>query len=358
MTKPGQSFSTDSARWAALQNRDNMADGRYVYGVVTTGVYCRPACPSRLALRKNVRFFDTSADAERAGFRSCKRCRPDQLSLSAQHTAMITRACREIETADEPPTLDTLASNANLSRYHFHRIFKSVTGITPRQYATEHRAKKIKSALQKNPTVTDALYHAGFNSSGHFYETARLGMTPTQFRKGAAGVMIRYAICPCSLGLVLIAASEKGLCSVRFGDSRHALEMELRADFPNALIVPAEKDFDAMIENVIARIESPGKQSSLPLDIAGTAFQQKVWRALQKIPAGKTLSYATLAQRIGQPTATRAVASACAANALALVIPCHRVVRSDGSVSGYRWGVERKRLLLARELDKKINIIK
>ncbi len=346
-------FSTESARWDAVQQRDARAEGQYVYAVVTTGVYCRPGCPSRLALRKNIQFFNNNADAERAGFRSCKRCKPDEISLAAQHANRITLACREIEAAEVLPTLDVLANSAQMSRYHFHRLFKQITGITPRQYATEHRTKKIKPALQKKQTVTDAIYDVGFNSSGHFYASANLGMTPTQFRNGATGLAIHYAMTKCSLGMVLIAATEKGLCSVRFGENKKLLEQELHADFPHAFITQAGKDFDAMIKKVIDRIETPHKKSALPLDIAGTAFQQKVWRALQKIPAGETVSYSTLAKRIGQPTATRAVASACAANAIAVVIPCHRVVRADGKLSGYRWGAERKRALLTHESTNK-----
>jgi AraC family transcriptional regulator of adaptative response/methylated-DNA-[protein]-cysteine methyltransferase len=331
--------------------RDPGADDTFVYSVKTTGVYCRPSCAARRANPKNVRFHRTPAEAERAGFRPCKRCRPEGPSPAHQQAKVIAGICRQIETAAVPPRLEALAKRAGLSPYHFHRVFKSVTGVTPRAYAAAHRAKRVRSALKKTGTVTDAIYGAGFNSGGRFYETsnAMLGMRPGTYRAGGADTDIRFAVGECALGSILVAQSAKGICAILLGDSPDALLRELEDRFPRATLIGGDRAFERTIARVIAAVERPARGVDLPLDVRGTAFQQRVWEALRAIPAGTTATYREIASRIGAPTSARAVAQACAANALAVAIPCHRVVRTDGDLSGYRWGIARKRTLLALE---------
>lgn len=347
---PG-AFSSDAERWAAVVGRDRRADGVFYYSVRTTGVYCRPSCAARRARRENVRFHATGADAERAGFRPCKRCRPDGRGLGETRAAVVAKACRLIETAEELPSLDTLAAAAGLSRFHFHRVFKATTGLTPRAYAAAHRARRVRAELAKRGTVTDAIYGAGFNSSGRFYATvpAVLGMTPTHFRAGGGGAAIRFAVGECSLGSILVAATERGVCAILLGDDPDALARELQDRFPKARLIGGDRGFERLVATVVGFVEAPALGLDLPLDVRGTAFQQRVWQALRRVPAGTTTTYTKLAARIGRPTAVRAVARACATNAIAVAIPCHRVVRTDGSLAGYRWGVKRKRLLLERE---------
>jgi AraC family transcriptional regulator of adaptative response/methylated-DNA-[protein]-cysteine methyltransferase len=344
-------FTGESAQWAAVTRRDPRADGQFFYSVSTTGVYCRPSCPSRQARRDHVRFHVTIADAERAGFRACKRCRPNEPGLAETRTAAVGKACRLIEQHDEVPGLDALAAAAGMSRFHFHRIFKSVTGVTPKAYAAAHRARRVRDELARQRTITDAIYGAGFNSNGRFYAAAPgvLGMTPTQYRSGGAGERIRFAVGECSLGSVLVAATDKGVCAIMLGDDPGALVRHLQDRFPKASLVGGDAAFERLVANVVAVVEAPDGGIDLPLDVRGTAFQQRVWQALRKIPAGSTASYADIARRIRRPKAVRAVAQACGANPVAIVIPCHRVVRTDGGLSGYRWGVERKRALLERE---------
>jgi len=344
-------FTSDDTRWDAVQRRDGNADGAFVYSVRTTGVYCRPSCPSRHALRKNVRFHAGCAEAEAAGFRACKRCRPDAASAAEQQAAAVTAACRLIESAETPPDLDTLARAAGLSRFHFHRVFKAVTGITPRAYASAHRTRQLRDQLPKSASVTAAIYDAGFNSNARFYaqSTAVLGMKPAAFRAGGAGTAIRFAVGQCSLGAILVAATDKGVCAIALGEDPDALVRELQDRFASAQLVGGDNAFEQWVAQVVGLVESPAIGLALPLDVRGTAFQQRVWQALAAIPAGSTLSYTQLAAHIGAPRSVRAVASACAANVLAVAIPCHRVLRSDGAISGYRWGVERKRALLERE---------
>jgi len=343
--------SADPARWQAVSTRDKAADGQFWYGVRSTGVYCRPHCPSRPAKRENVTFHATRADAVAAGYRPCKRCRPDRDGAETVEALAVAKACRLIATAEEMPSLSTLASAVGVSAFHFHRLFKAVTGVTPKRYAMAQRAQRVSDALARNVPVTAAIYDAGFNASSRFYETAkvRLGMTPTTYRKGGAGEAIRYSIVPCSLGLLLVAATEKGLCSIRFGNTEAELRDELTSRFPQAEIDISDRAFQETVAATVAYVEHPRDRFGLPLDIQGTAFQQRVWQALQDIPLGQTASYRDIANAIGQPAAVRAVAGACAANAVAVAIPCHRVVKSDGALSGYRWGVERKRKLLQRE---------
>lgn len=338
-------------RWAAVAARDRAADGTFYYAVMTTGVYCRPSCGARRANLKNVRFHLTTADARRAGFRPCKRCRPDQPPLDQRHTATVADICRVIETADEMPSLAMLATRAGLSSYHFHRVFRAVTGLTPKGYAAAHRSKRVRRELATSGTVTEAIYNAGFNSAGRFYATSDqlLGMTPTDYRAGGARTEIRFAVGECSLGSILVAQSIKGVCAILLGDDPAALVRDLEDRFPHAALLGGDAAFEQTVATVIGFVEAPALGLDLPLDVRGTAFQQRVWQALREIPVGATASYTEIATRIGAANCARAVAQACAANALAVAIPCHRVVRTDGSLSGYRWGIDRKRLLLKRE---------
>ncbi|WOJ91358.1 bifunctional DNA-binding transcriptional regulator/O6-methylguanine-DNA methyltransferase Ada [Methylocapsa polymorpha] len=339
-------------RWPRLVARDRASDGKFFYSVKTTGVYCRPSCAARLARPENVRFHPTCEDAEQAGFRPCKRCKPNEPALLQQRAAKVADICRTIAAAEEIPSLDALARAAGLSAYHFHRVFKAATGVTPKAYAIAERARRVRDGLAKpDATVTAAIYEAGFNSNGRFYETSdqMLGMTPSQYRAGGANAEICFAIGECSLGSILVARSERGVCSILMGDDPDALARDLQDRFPHARLIGGDAAFEDMVAKVVGFVEAPALGLDLPLDLRGTAFQQRVWRALQEIPAGSTASYAEIAKRIGSPKSARAVAQACAANALAVAIPCHRVVRTDGALSGYRWGVERKRALLERE---------
>jgi AraC family transcriptional regulator of adaptative response/methylated-DNA-[protein]-cysteine methyltransferase len=343
--------TVNDSRWASVIARDTQADGNFYYSVKTTGVYCRPSCAARPARPENVRFHATCEDAERAGFRPCKRCKPNEISLAEQHAAKIAAACRFIEESEEAPSLNQLANHAGLSSYHFHRVFKAVTGLTPKEYAAAHRAKRMRSELGKSGTVTEAIYNAGYNSNARFYETSNdvLGMTPSNYRAGGAGTEIRFAVGECSLGSILVARSERGICSILLGDDPDALTRDLQDQFPQADLIGGDAGFEQLVSKVVGFVEEPALGLDLPLDVRGTAFQQRVWQALQKIPSGSTASYTDIARRIGSPKSVRAVAQACGANVLAVAIPCHRVVRNDGALSGYRWGVERKRALLERE---------
>jgi AraC family transcriptional regulator of adaptative response/methylated-DNA-[protein]-cysteine methyltransferase len=341
-------------RWAKVVARDPRADGSFWYSVNTTGVYCRPSCAARRARPENVRFHASRADAERAGFRPCRRCRPDRPDLQAQHAALVADACRLIESAEQAPDLATLAANAGLSPFHFHRVFKAGTGLTPKAYAKAHRARRVRSELARSESVTTAVYEAGYNSSGRFYAEAGgvLGMRPRDYRAGGANTAIRFAVGECSLGAILVAASDRGICAILIGDDPDALARELQDQFPRADLIGGDAAFEQLVATVVGFVEAPEIGLDLPLDVRGTAFQQRVWQALRAIPAGATMSYSEVARAIGAPKATRAVAGACASNLIAVAIPCHRVVRNDGGLSGYRWGVERKRALLEREACK------
>ncbi len=344
-------YSSDAERWDAVQRRDRQADGLFWYSVSSTGVYCRPSCGARPALRRNVAFHASCVEAEQAGFRACLRCKPDQPPLAERHALAVAQACRLIDAAEEGPDLDNLAQACGMSRFHFHRVFKAHTGITPKAYAAAGRARRLRQGLAQSPSVTDAIYAAGFNSSGRFYAAsdAVLGMTPKAFRAGGRGASIRFAIGACSLGAILVAATDKGICAILLGDDPDLLARDLQDRFPQAELRGAEPEFEATVAKVVGLVESPAIGLDLPLDVRGTAFQQRVWQALRAIPAGATVSYAELAARVGTPSGARAIAGACAANPVAVAIPCHRVVRQDGSISGYRWGVERKAALLKRE---------
>ena len=348
---PGR-YANDEERWAAVVNRDHGAGGRFFYSVETSGVYCRPGCSARRPRRENVRFHATREEAEDAGFRPCRRCRPDEAPAAARCAEAVARACRLVETAEETPNLDALAEAAGMSRYHFHRTFKGVTGVTPRAYAAARRAERMRESLRGGGTVTEAVYDAGFGSSGRFYAEARdvLGMAPASFRRGGAAETIRFAAGACSLGSILVAATAKGVCAILLGDDPDALVHELEECFPSAELIGGDPEFEARVARVVGFVEAPALGLDLPLDVRGTAFQRRVWQALRDgVPPGATVSYREIAERIGAPKAVRAVARACAANAIAVAIPCHRVVRNDGAPSGYRWGVERKRTLLERE---------
>ena len=299
----------------------------------------------------NVQLHDSLESARATGFRSCKRCNPDGPSIEAGNAALIAKACRMIEESEEEPSLEELAHAIGRSPSHFHRLFKAVTGLRPKEYAAAHRAKRVREGLSSGNSVTAAMYDAGFNSSGRFYEksTGMLGMTPSQYRAGGANEEIRFAVGQTSLGAILVASSKKGVASILLGDDPDELVRDLQDRFPKACLIGADHDYEVLVARVVGFVETPGSGLNLPLDVRGTAFQQRVWQALQEIPAGETVSYTEVARRIGVPRAVRAVAGACAANNLAVAIPCHRVVRNDGSLSGYAWGIERKRDLLNRE---------
>ncbi len=339
-------------RWVKVLARDLAADGTFWYSVATTGIFCRPSCPSRTANPKNVRFHESIAAAEAAGFRPCLRCKPLEPSPDVRNAQTVARICRLIEDADEIPSLTDLAAAAGLSPGYFHRMFKAATGVTPKEYAAGRRAGKVRQKLREENTVTEAIYGAGFNSSARFYEKSgeMLGMTPTDYRSGGINAEIRFAVGECSLGSILVAKSEKGVCAILLGDDPNALLRDLQDRFPQARLIGGDAGFEELVAKVVGLIEAPGIGHDLPLDVRGTAFQQRVWRALRNIPPGKTVTYKDIAKKIGAPKSARAVAGACAANSLAVAIPCHRVVRDDGSLSGYRWGIERKRALIEREV--------
>ncbi len=338
-------------RWTSVVSRSPEAEGKFYYSVATTGVYCRPTCAARLARPENVRFYKTCEEAEKAGFRPCKRCKPDELSLTEQHAAIVAEACRLLANSEEVPSLERLAEHAGLSVFHFHRLFKAATGVTPKQYAAAHRSDRVRSKLRQSGTITEAIYDAGYNSNGRFYAQSNemLGMTPSDYRSGGSRTDIRFAVGECSLGSILVATSERGICAILMGDDPEALTRDLQDRFPGANLIGGDAEFEQLVAKVVGFVEAPRTGLDLPLDVRGTAFQQRVWQALRKIPAGSRASYADIAAQIGAPKSVRAVAQACAANALAVAIPCHRVVRSNGALSGYRWGVARKSALLERE---------
>jgi len=355
--KPGP-----DSHWQAVLDRNKEFDGEFIYAVKTTGVYCRPSCASRAAKRINVSFFATTTDAAAAGFRACKRCNPDGISFEHARNDAVNAACERIKSSVENLTLELLAETAGLSTYHFHRVFKSVTGVTPKEYQKAVQKSRMTEALAKNKTVTSAIFAAGFNSSGRFYEDADaiLGMTARSYKNGGANEDIRYAVKPCQLGkastLIIVAATARGVCAIEFGDSADELTRHLRERFPNADFKQADKIFKKWLTPILKYIEQPSAHArgllDLPLDVQGTIFQQRVWKALRDIPVGETRSYSEVAQKIGRPKAVRAVASACAGNSIAVLIPCHRVVSSNGKLSGYRWGIDRKAELLKREAKK------
>jgi AraC family transcriptional regulator of adaptative response/methylated-DNA-[protein]-cysteine methyltransferase len=340
----------DDARWQAVLARDRRCDGRFVFAVRSTGIYCRPSCPARRPRRAQVRFFAGPADAERADFRPCRRCQPRD--AVAPEVEVVRQVCRYIEDhPDGPTTLTALGAHVGVSPSHLQRLFKSIMGVTPRQYVEARRLERFKDQLREGDAVTGALYDAGYRSSSQLYTQApaRLGMTPTTYRKGGKGMDIMYTTTASPFGSLLVAATERGLCTVRFGESVADLEQALVREFPAATIQRDDAALRPWVDALVRYLEGRQPQLDLPLDVQATAFQSRVYEALRAIPYGSTRSYSQVAQAIGQPTAVRAVAHACATNPVALVIPCHRVVRDDGSLGGYRWGVERKSALLAQE---------
>ncbi|KTT13361.1 6-O-methylguanine DNA methyltransferase [Pseudomonas oryzihabitans] len=345
-------YQSDDQRWLAIQKRDAAADGQFVYGVRTTGIYCQPSAGSRLPKRENVEFFDSPAAAEAAGYRCSRRSRRTEGGISASHIALVERACRLIEFSETPPSLDALAADVGMSAFHFHRVFKAATGLTPKGYSSAYRARKLREELSAaKASITEAIYGAGFNSNSRFYETSEqlLGMRAREYRAGGAGATIRFAVGQSSLGAILVAQSQRGICSILLGDDPDLLVRDLQDRFPKAEIIGCDGEFEQLIAQVVGFVEDPSIGLNLPLDVQGTVFQERVWLALRDIPPGITVSYTEIAERIGSPKSVRAVAKACASNMIAVAIPCHRVVRRDGDLCGYRWGVERKRELLRRE---------
>lgn len=345
------SFATDEERWKAVAERDPAAENQFVYSVKTTGVYCRPTCKARLARRENVVFFRTPEEAEREGFRACKRCKPKEAAAPDEHAAMVAQACQRMDEAKTPVALRALAESAGMSPYHFHRVFKKMTGLTPKAYAAAVRAERVRKELPRQSTVTSSLYKAGFHSSARFYAESgkRLGMKPAAFKSGGEGTTIRFAVGECSLGAILVAASERGICAISLGDDPEVLVRELQDRFSKAELIGGDPAFEQLVAKVVAFVEKPSAGLQLPLHVQGTAFQQRVWQILSQIPCGKTMTYTQIAKKLEMPNAVRAVAGACAANTLAVAIPCHRVVRTNGALSGYRWGIKRKARLLRAE---------
>ncbi|MCW6055680.1 bifunctional DNA-binding transcriptional regulator/O6-methylguanine-DNA methyltransferase Ada [Pseudomonas fragariae (ex Marin et al. 2024)] len=341
----------DDPRWDILVNRRSHAGADFVYGVLTTGIYCKPCSPTRLPRPENVVFFDSAHDAEAAGFRPSLRNAGDSNALQRKHAEVVAQACRLIDAADSMLNLTALAEQVGISGFHFHRIFKRLTGLTPRAYSVASLRSRVKVQLSQSVSITHALYEAGYNANSRFYEASQdmLGMKPSEYRAGGANVDIRFALGESSLGSILVATSSKGICAISLGDDPHALIEAFQDQFPNANLIGADAAFEQLVAEVVGFVESPATGLALPLDIRGTVFQERVWQALRDIPAGSTATYTQIATQIGLPSAVRAVANACGANKLAVAIPCHRVVRSDGSLSGYRWGVERKRKLLEIE---------
>lgn len=342
----------DEELWQAVLRRDEQYDGRFVYAVLTTGVYCRPTCPSRRPKRASVRFFAQPLLAEQAGFRACRRCRPDKAEPEEPHLGLVQQICRWLEGENEQmPTLEELARKFNLSPYYLQRTFKRITGVTPKQYASAHRLERFKNGLKNGQTVTQATYEAGYPSSSSVYEAAagQLGMAPKNYQRGGIDMPITYTIVSSPLGLLLVAATPNGICSVKLGDREEELEEALKREFPAAAIQRTQAGLESWVSAILEYLRGAQPHLDLPLDIRATAFQQRVWKALQAIPYGSTRTYEAVAAEIGQPRAVRAVARACATNPTALVIPCHRVVRKNGELGGYRWGIERKQALLAQE---------
>lgn len=346
----------DEFRWNAVVARDRSQDGAFFYGVMTTGVYCRPSCASRRPLRRNVRFYATPEDAERDGLRACRRCKPRDFGNGAVLTDKVQAVCRYIEAnPHENLRLAALSRRVQVSPFQLQRRFKAIVGVSPKEYAEACRLKSLKQGLRDGSSVTDAIYDAGFGSSSRLYERVdtRLGMTPKQYRQGGKGIEISYAVSETPLGLLMMAATDRGLCVVQFGERASALVAQLSREYPGASIRPMQpprsRQFTQWMQALAGYLEGIVQRLDLPLDIQGTAFQMKVWNYLRRIPYGKVRSYAEVARAIGKPAAVRAVGSACGANPVALVVPCHRVIRGDGALGGYRWGLERKRTLLDRE---------
>lgn len=355
MNQPADTTSrrplTDDERWQAVVARDRSTDGQFVLAVHTTGIFCRPGCPARTPKRENVTFFDTTADALRAGYRPCKRCKPTGESITEHQRQVVEAARRLIESSDSRLTLEHIAMSVGMSPWHLQRLFKAQTGLSPAQYQRSHRSNVLRETITAAPTVTHALHDAGYGSSSQFYATAseELGMTPSSYRAGGPGQRIRYGIVRTWLGSLLVAATDRGICSLQMGDSEDGMRERLREMFPKADFVDDDPAFTETLEAVVRLAEHPSDTPDLPLDARGTAFQHRVWNALRQIPGGSTRTYTEVAERIGAPAAVRAVARACADNPVPLLVPCHRVIGKNGTLTGYRYGLARKQALLERE---------
>ena len=338
-------------RWAAIVARDPAADGRFWYAVSSTGVYCRPSCPARTAHPRFVRLHDTLDEARATGYRPCARCHPEGASLHERNRELVERACALIAASEHELPLDALAATLHRSPSHLHRLFKDATGLTPKAYHAACRAGRLRAALVQECSVTTALYDAGYGSSGQFYAQAAgvLGMQPARYRAGGQRETLHFAVGQCSLGAILVASSPRGVAAILLGDDPGLLLRDLQDRFPRAQLVGADAAYEELVARAVGLVEAPGIGCDLPLDIRGTAFQQRVWQVLRRTPPGSTITYADVARALGMPRSTRAVATACAANPLAVAIPCHRVVRDDGSYWGYTWGLARKDALLRRE---------
>jgi AraC family transcriptional regulator of adaptative response/methylated-DNA-[protein]-cysteine methyltransferase len=337
----------DDHQWQLVLARDSRADGKFVTAVLSTKIYCRPSCPAKRPLRKNVTFYSSPAEAEQAGFRPCRRCRPNEPDSRA---GQIQGVCRYIEThLDEQLTLDELSRQANLSPYHLQRTFKKLVGVSPRKYAEAQRLKRLKLQLKAGETVAASLYEAGYRSVSQLYANNHLGMTPGDYRRGGMGMKIGYTIVSSPLGRMMVAATERGVCFVGFGDTDAFLMSELKKDYPTAEVQRDKTGFSKWVNAIVENLDGRRPHLDLPLDVQGTAFQRQVWEALQAIPYGSTRTYGEIAKSLGRPNAARAVGRACATNPVSIVIPCHRAVGSDGNLTGYYWGVERKKKLLAKE---------
>jgi len=349
---PGTAGSALDPRWKPLSERDAAADGAFVYGVTSTGIYCRPSCPSRRPRADRVRFFDTTTDARQAGFRACKRCRPDTVGLAQPGVEAVRRASAYLAShADQQVTLGQLARVAAMSPHHLQRRFKAIVGLSPREFQAAVRAGKLRTSLRDGRDVTTAIYEAGYGSPSRVYEAAPTGkgMSPSRYRRGGIGMVVGYSTVSSSLGQVLVAATVDGVCAVKLGDSEASLVRDLRREYPAADIRENQQTRTEWVKAIVQHLRGSQPSLDLPIDVQATAFQWKVWRALQQIPYGETRAYADVAKAIGQPNAARAVARACATNPVCLVVPCHRVVPAAGGTGGYRWGAERKAKLLAKE---------
>ena len=337
--------------WTAFEARDTGADGSFVAAVTSTGIYCKPSCPARRPKRENVRFYPVAEAAEQAGYRACKRCRPDRAEAADPRVAAVRKAARLIDAAESIPTLPALGRAVGISPHHLQRLFTEIVGVSPRAYGEAKRVARLKADLKQGEPVAQAMYGAGYGSASRLYENAKaeLGMTPARYRKGGVGEAVRFAIRKSPLDLLLVAATERGVCMIALGDDEGRLARMLKAEFPEASLTRDERGLGTYVEPIVRHLSGKLPHLSLPLDIRATAFQRRVWQELQRIPAGKTASYQEVARRIGKPKAVRAVANACAANPVALVIPCHRVIRANGEAGGYGWGTKRKEALLARE---------
>lgn len=343
---------SDDVRWARMTARDATADGAFWRGVTTTGIYCRPTCGARRPRRENVRFFDRESDAEAAGFRPCLRCRPHEGAPAARNAELVAEACRLIEADEGSPSVSALAHALGISEGHLHRLFRAQTGLTPKAYAREKLADRMRTNLARGRRITETIYETGYGSSGRFYAVTRksLGMTPSQYKAGGRGETLKFAVGQTSLGAIVVASSEAGVAAILLGEDPEALLQDLQERFAHAALIGGDADYETLVARVVGLVEEPAAAFALPLDVRGTVFQRRVWRVLQTVPAGSVIAYDEIARRVGRPKAVGAVASACASNPLAVAIPCHRVVKSDGSHWGYTWGLDRKRALLLREV--------